>query len=145
MHTRPMRWWDIAALHPVEEELFGPTAWSPAQFWSELAQPNRTYRVAEDAEGIVGYAGLMSVPPTADVQTVAVSGGAQRRGIGRALLTELLDAARRTGCTEMLLEVHADNDAAVALYIVEGFEVIARRTDYYGAGADALIMRRRPL
>lgn len=144
MRIRPMRWWDIADIAPLESELFGATAWSPAQFWGELAQANRTYRVAEDDEGIVGYAGLLSVPPTADVQTIAVAPRARRHGVGRQLLRELLDAARRTRCDEVLLEVHADNEPAVTLYVDEGFEVIARRSGYYGPGRDALIMRRRP-
>ena len=64
--------------------------------------------------------------------------------MGRQLLRELLDAARRTRCDEVLLEVHADNEPAVTLYVDEGFEVIARRSGYYGPGRDALIMRRRP-
>ncbi len=144
VRTRAMRWWDISTAMPIESELFGATAWSPAQFWSELAQPTRVYRVAEDDQGLLGYAGLLSVPPTADVQTLAVAPRAQRRGIGRALLAELLEAARRTGCTEVLLEVRADNQSALALYEAEGFAVIARRTGYYGPGEDALVMRRRP-
>ena len=145
MRTRPMRWWDIADITPLEADLFGPTAWSEAAFWGELALANRTYRVAEDEEGIVGYAGLMSMAPTADVQTIAVVPRARRRGVGRRLLRELLDAARRTHCTEVLLEVRADNDSAIALYVDEAFEVIARRTGYYADGQDALIMRRRPV
>jgi ribosomal-protein-alanine N-acetyltransferase len=144
VRTRAMRWWDISAAMPIESALFGGTAWSAAQFWGELAQSNRVYRVAEDDDGLLGYAGLLSVPPTADVQTIAVSPRAQRRGVGRALLVELLDAARRDGCTEVLLEVRANNESALALYETEGFSIIARRTNYYGPGEDALVMRRRP-
>ncbi len=144
MRTRPMRWWDIATIMPLETDLFGSTAWSPAQFWGELAQGNRVYVVAEDEAEIVGYAGLLCIPPTADVQTIAVASRAQRRGVGRALLQELLTAARRAECTEVLLEVRADNASAVALYADEGFDMIARRSGYYGPGEDALVMRRRP-
>jgi ribosomal-protein-alanine N-acetyltransferase len=139
-----MRWWDIATIMPLETDLFGSTAWSPAQFWGELAQGNRVYVVAEDEAEIVGYAGLLCIPPTADVQTIAVASRAQRRGVGRALLQELLTAARRAECTEVLLEVRADNASAVALYADEGFDMIARRSGYYGPGEDALVMRRRP-
>lgn len=145
-HTlRPMRWWDLESVSAVEHELFAATAWSPAQFWGELAQPTRTYVVAE-AEGVViGYAGVYCLAPTSDVQTIAVDKSWQGRGLGREMLRELLGTARERGCAEMLLEVAADNSAAIALYESEAFEVISRRRDYYGPAADALIMRRRPL
>ena len=140
---RPMRWWDIEQVMGIERDAFAATAWSHAQFWSELAQDNRTYVVAEDRDGICGYAGVMAVPPTGDIQTIAVATRAQRRGLGRSLLRTLLDAAQAAGCTEVLLEVRADNTPAIAMYVDAGFESIARRGSYYGPGEDALVMRRR--
>jgi ribosomal-protein-alanine N-acetyltransferase len=139
----PLRWWEIPDVMDIEERVFLATAWTAGQFWSELAQDDRTYLVARVDGHIVGYAGLMSRRPTADIQTIAVDPGHRRRGIARALLRHLLDVAADAGCTETLLEVSADSPAAIALYESEGFAAIARRTDYYGPGADALIMRRR--
>jgi ribosomal-protein-alanine N-acetyltransferase len=139
----PLRWWDIPDVMDIEERVFQATAWTAAQFWSELARDDRTYLVARVDGHIVGYAGLMSRRPTADIQTIAVDPGHRRRGIARGLLTYLLDVAEDARCTETLLEVRADSPAAIALYESEGFAPIARRTDYYGPGADALIMRRR--
>jgi ribosomal-protein-alanine N-acetyltransferase len=139
----PLRWWEIPDVMDIEERVFLATAWTAGQFWSELAQDDRTYLVARVDGHIVGYAGLMSRRPTADIQTIAVDPGHRRRGIARALLRHLLDVAADAGCTETLLEVRADSPAAIALYESEGFAAIARRTDYYGPGADALIMRRR--
>ena len=136
-----MRWWDIETVMVLERELFGETAWSPAQFWGELAQPNRTYVVDEDENGLTGYAGLMTVPPAADIQTVAVAPRAQRRGIASDMLAHLLAVADER-CTQTFLEVAANNSGAVAVYERAGFAVIARRTSYYGPGRDALIMRR---
>lgn len=143
VELRRMRWWDIPAVMGIEEEVFPTTAWSPAQFWSELAHGDRTYVVAEEPDSIVGYGGVMTRPPTADIQTIAVHSARRGRGIARLLLSHLLATAEATGCTEVLLEVAADNAPALALYESEGFEVIARRSSYYGAGLDALIMRRR--
>ena len=140
---RDMRWWDIEQAASVERQLFGETAWTPAQFWAELARANRDYVVCEDAEGIAGYAGLMTVPPTADIQTIAVAPRAQGRGLARTMLDHLLVRADDSGCTEALLEVAADNGTAIALYERSGFEAMARRTSYYGPGRDALVMRRR--
>ena len=141
--TRPMRWWDIDEVHVLEQEILAETAWSPAQFWSELAQEDRAYLVAESSGDIAAYGGVMVRPPTADIQTIAVAPAHRGRGLARALLGRLLSIADAGACTEVLLEVRADNDAAIALYDSEGFEAIARRTSYYGPGQDALIMRRR--
>ena len=41
---------------------------------------------------------------------------ARGRGIGRALVEQLLGIARQTGCYGMWVAVDADNDAALATY-----------------------------
>ena len=140
---RRMRWWDIPSVMAIEESVFPDTAWSSAQFWSELAQDDRAYLVMEQSGRIAAYGGVMVRPPIADIQTIAVDSDHRGRGFARDLLERLLATAERSGCSEVLLEVRADNAAAIALYESEGFEAIARRTSYYGPGLDALIMRRR--
>ena len=146
VHLRRMRWWDLDAVLPLEQALFPSDAWSAEAFWSELARPDtRHYVVAEAAGAVVGYAGLLAVGPTADVQTVAVAPDAQGRGVGTALLGDLLATAARRGCTEVLLEVRAGNDAARRLYERAGFERIATRRRYYPDGADADVLRLRGL
>ncbi len=139
-----MRWWDITRVMAIEERVFPTTAWSTAQFWSELARDDRTYLVTQVDDDVVAYAGVMTRKPTADIQTLAVDPDWRGRGLARDLLRRLLAVAGDRGCTETLLEVRADNAEAAALYAAEDFEVIARRAGYYGPGEDALIMRRRP-
>jgi ribosomal-protein-alanine N-acetyltransferase len=144
---RPMRWWDIEALLPAERELFGASAWTPEVFWSELAHPEtRRYVVAVEGEELLGYAGLVVPGAEADIQTVAVLPGRQGRGIGRVLLTGLVERAAADGATSLMLEVRADNAAAIALYTSAGFERLAVRRRYYQPDdIDAWVMRLRPL
>lgn len=133
---------DIPAVHQLEVRLFPVDAWPLHMFVDELAQPEtRRYLIAEAPEGIVGYAGLMCVEPIADVQTIAVVPEYEGRGIGSALLTELIDEGRRRGAADVLLEVRADNPRAQQLYLRFGFEQIHVRRKYYRDGVDALIMR----
>jgi len=143
---RRMRWWDIPDVMAIEHELFEADSWSEGMFWSELAERDtRRYLVVEDAEGVVcAYAGLLAYAPhEAYVQTMAVSPRSQRRGIGEAMLVELLNEADRRGCPHVDLEVRADNDPAIRLYQRHGFTQIAVRRGYYQpSGADALVMRR---
>jgi ribosomal-protein-alanine N-acetyltransferase len=145
MTLRAMRWWDIPELVALEQELFPEQPWSDAAFWSELAHvpSTRWYMVHEDADGIDGYVGLMAVPPEADVQTIAVATRAQGNGLGRELLSALIDEARRRECSQVFLEVRSNNASAVRLYESVGFERQAVRTDYYGPGRDAVVMRLR--
>lgn len=140
-----MRWWDIDEVIDLERELFTHDPWSRELMWSELAHvpATRWYAVHEDDTGIDGYAGLNAVPPEGDVQTVAVAARSQGQGLGRRLLDELTAEARRRGCTQLYLEVRVDNDRAIALYAAAGFEKQGRRRDYYGPGADALVLRKR--
>ena len=142
---RPMRWWDIAAVQALEEQLFPVDRWSVEQFWSELAQPTRRYLVACEEDTITGYAGVFVLAPDADVQTIAVAPTAQGSGLGSRLLEHLLDIAADAGCHQLMLEVRSDNAPAIALYDRFEFERISSRTDYYGPSVDALIMRLRPL
>lgn len=141
---RPMRWWDVPAAVGLERELFTADPWTDAGFWSELAgvPATRYYVVAEDGDGMAGYAGLLAVGGEADVQTVAVRADRQGSGLGRTLVEDLLAEAGRRGCRQVMLEVREDNVAARRLYARLGFEEVGVRRGYYGPGADAVVMRR---
>ena len=145
---REMRWWDIAPVLRLERELFPEDAWSAGMFWSELAdtrhpRATRWYTVAEDADGaLVGYAGLMAVAGSGDVQTIAVAERYWGTGLGARLLTLLIGRAAAAGCTELLLEVRVDNLRAQRLYERFGFQRLGLRRNYYQpSGVDALVMR----
>ena len=140
-----MRWWDVEDVAAVEPLLFGGDAWSAETFWSELAAPGRWYVLATGGPRLLGYAGLAVTGAQADVQTLAVHPDEQGRGTGGVLLRALLGEATRAGVTSVLLEVRADNTAALALYTRHGFEQIAVRRRYdQPEGVDARVMRRRP-
>ena len=140
--VRDMTLDDVVAVSVLEQKLFPIDAWPRQMFLDELAQPDtRRYLVAESADGIVGYAGLMCIEPIADVQTIAVVPDYEGRGIGSTLLTALIDEARRRYAADVLLEVRADNPRAQRLYLRFGFEQIHVRPRYYRDGVDALIMR----
>jgi ribosomal-protein-alanine acetyltransferase len=137
---------DLDAIMAIEAATFPTDAWSPSTMAAELAGPHGHYLVAVADDGILdGYAGLFapSGGEQADIQTIAVTPRARRRGLGRTLMEALLDEARRRNAHEVLLEVRSDNPGAQALYADLGFEQIAVRPGYYQpAGVDALILRR---
>jgi len=136
---------DIAAVLKLEHELFGEEAWSRQMLAGELArQPqSRHYLVAEDQGVLAGYAGLLAAGTQGDVLTLAVAGDRWGQGTGSALLEALLAEAARRGCTEVFLEVRADNTRAQQLYLRYGFTKIGIRRGYYQpSGTDAVVMRK---
>ena len=134
---------DIPAVHELERRLFPVDAWPLQMFVDELAQAETRRYVVAERPGIVGYAGLMCIQPIADVQTIAVMPEQEGKGIGSALLTELIRESRLRRAEDVLLEVRADNPRAQQLYRRYGFEQIHVRPRYYRDGVDALIMRLR--
>jgi ribosomal-protein-alanine N-acetyltransferase len=134
------RWWHVAEVLPIEEDLFGAEKWSAAMFWNELAQ-RHFYLVAEENEKVAGYAGLAVVDQEESwVQNIAVDRRAQRGGIGRQLLEALLAEAGRR---KVLLEVAVDNVPAQRLYAGYDFEPVGIRRGYYQpSNTDALVMMR---
>jgi ribosomal-protein-alanine N-acetyltransferase len=140
----PLTWRDIPALAAIEREVFPDDAWTEATWWAELAQrPRRDYTVARDVAGVAGYAGLDLAGEVADVMTVAVAPDRRGSGLGRRLLEHLLAQAAGHGASRVMLEVRADNTAALALYEQAGFEVVHTRRGYYRPGpVDALVMRK---
>ncbi len=135
---------DLDQILRIEEDLFGPERWTAAMFRSEL-DAGRYYLVAlaDEADDVLGYAGLAVVMDEAWVNNLAVRRESQRQGVGRALLEALLAEAKRAGARRVMLEVADDNVAAQKLYAGYGFEPVAVRRRYYQpSNRDALVMLR---
>lgn len=62
-----------------------------------------------------GYAGTVE-------HSVYVAPGAQRRGVGTALLSELIRRARIAGFSSMVGGIDSSNAASIALHAAHGFE-----------------------
>ena len=98
----------------------------------------------DDADGeIRGYAILMPLPEEAELLNIGVAAGRQRKGLGRAMLREMLETARKKNMRRVFLEVRTSNAAAIALYRSVGFVEIGVRRGYYqndNGSEDALVM-----
>jgi len=109
-----------------------------------LRRPATRYFIVAEAGGaIAGYACLNAVARgKGDVQTIAVRPECEGKGIGTAMLADLIAAAAARECREIFLDVRADNDRARLLYRRTGFAETARRPGFYQpSGADAIVMR----
>ncbi len=73
------------------------------------------------------------------ITLVAVAADHRRRGLGRRILKELMQAGLRSGATRATLEVAAGNGPGKGLYGALGFRTAGIRHGYYRNGEDALI------
>jgi ribosomal-protein-alanine N-acetyltransferase len=138
---------DAARCAELEKQLFdGDDPWPARVFVAELEAKYNHYVAARADDKLVGYGGIARLgrkqPYEYEIHTVGVDADYQGQGIGRQLLTALLEYA--DGGT-VFLEVRTDNVAAITLYESVGFVRVGLRRRYYRAsGADAYTMRRDP-
>jgi ribosomal-protein-alanine N-acetyltransferase len=138
---------DVGAVVALANELKDAPHWPSAAYLAALepdAQPQRIVLVAEGAQArIVGFIVAVLVPPEAELEPIVVSAGAQRGGIGRLLLTCLLQRLQSNQVHQLDLEVRASNQAARSFYRANGFAQVGLRPRYYANPVeDAVLMRR---
>ncbi len=126
----------------IIEKLSFPDPWPASFFFSELNNPGCYYLAAVDeAERIMGYAGLQYVLDEGYINNVAVSPEFRRSNVASSLLKALEDKAQGLKLSFMTLEVRCGNLPAIALYTKHGFEPVGRRKNYYEHPCeDAILM-----
>ncbi len=132
---------DAADVARIEEDTFA-RPWSLADFQFEMAEnPVARYFVAEKDGKVLGFAGAHIIMDEGHVTNVAMVRQARGQGVGRLLMSSLMQYAANLGVRYMTLEVRAGNRAAIALYRSLGFIQVSVRKKYYeDNGEDALLM-----
>jgi ribosomal protein S18 acetylase RimI-like enzyme len=74
--------------------------------------------------------------PHADVEKVAIAPARQGRGVGRRLMTRLIDSAAVAGIEVLTLDFRGDNASAAALYRSLGFTEYGRLPRFVAVGAE---------
>ena len=134
---------DLPIFVSLDKELFPYSPWSTGQYKEEFSSPTRHFVVAlDEADNIIGYAGVFAPGATeADILTVGVVPDNRGKGIAKALMALITDWAKAQGSTAMMLEVKTDNVDAIGLYESLGYLKLNIRSNYFGAGLDAQVMR----
>lgn len=124
----------------IERECFS-LPWTERMLRSQLDGERCVFLAALEGGTVLGYAGLAHVLDEGYISNVAVAPAYRRRGVARALVTELAQRARALSLSFLTLEVREGNAPAIALYARHGFRVVGRRRGYYEKPReDALLM-----
>ena len=137
---------DLEAILAIEQASAEAPHWSRSQWLAALShaqdmEPMRAVFAAEGNGTILGFAVASRAGQLAELESVAVSESERRKGIGNALCRQVMDWSRKTGASELELEVRASSDGALTLYRSLGFVEQARRREYYrNPTEDAVLM-----
>jgi [ribosomal protein S18]-alanine N-acetyltransferase len=139
---------DLDRVVEIAAALDDAPQWPRRVYESVLASssPRRIAFVAEDSGtgAVVGFAVASLIAPEAELETIVVAAGFQRRGVARRLFEAMADDLGRWQVREVLLEVRQSNVAAQGFYRSVGFVEEGRRPGYYADPIeDAVLMRLR--
>ena len=140
MIIRTMQKGDVAAVAALEAQIF-PMPWSAAGFADTLPREDIIFLVAYEQDELLGYVGIYCTLDEGEITNVAVAPAARRRGVARALLTELKQQLACRNVSRIVLEVRVSNEPAIRLYEQLGFSMLGVRKNFYEKPAeDAYIM-----
>lgn len=138
--VRDMEKRDLLRVVEIEEISFS-TPWSREAFLKELEENKlAVYLVCEVNGQVAGYMGMWKIVDEGHVTNIAVDPEHRGRGVGSALLSEMIERAKSGGIVSMTLEVRVSNLEAQSLYAKYGFESAGTRPKYYDNNEDAIIM-----
>lgn len=144
MRLRPMTLSDVPAVIAVERASY-PFPWSEGVF-RDCIRVGYLCRVVE-SEGEVGGYGIMSHGAgEAHILNICIRSDLRGAGIGRRLMSFLLERALVAEVHDVFLEVRPSNPIAIGLYESLGFTRVGVRKGYYqasGGREDAWVYRRQ--
>jgi len=136
----------LQAVAKIEDIVQSEDAWRYQTIIELLAQDSNDLLVVYDNNKVVGYCLYQVVFEQAEILRIGTHPDYQRQGIASQVFTKLNIELLSKQVESLLLEVRADNVAAIALYEQQEFALIHKRKGYYQTphqpAIDALIMQR---
>jgi ribosomal-protein-alanine N-acetyltransferase len=128
---RTMLQYDLQAVARVDAASFDPL-WQNSLASLERAYPQSVLATLAEADGqVLGYQLSTRNPLGAHLARLAVLPVLQGRGVGRALVADLVRQAERQGMYRLTVNTQSDNAASLALYKKIGFRETGERYPVY--------------
>jgi ribosomal-protein-alanine N-acetyltransferase len=135
---------DLARMKEIAGHAATAAQWRESEYEELFApemQQNRLALMVEQNDAVCGFIVARQIDYEWEIENIAISGPARRRGLGTRLVGEFIDLARSRGAKTIYLEVRESNLAARMLYEKWAFVETGRRKGYYADPAeDALIL-----
>ena len=132
----------IAAMSCRLIELGLAPSWPAERVARHIRGSESLVLTAKHSGSLVGFAIMQFGDTTAHLNLLAVDTPAQRRGVGKALLSWLEESAVVAGTFLIQLELRATNLAAHAFYAAQGYRDAGRVCGYYQHVEDAIQMEK---
>ena len=132
---------DLPRVMTIEEDSY-PHPWTLGIFRDCMRVGYRCW-VCELEGEVVGYGIVMIAASEAHILNLCIHPDYHSRGLGRALLSFLIEQSQHAGSDMVLLEVRESNKSAISLYQTSGFHELGVRREYYPADEgreDAIIL-----
>ena len=144
MQIRPMTMEDCEQVAAIEAVSFS-MPWSLKAFAETMQKANFRYFVAEDAGEIIGYCGFLFVLDEAEIPNVCVKASARQKGVGKKMMSFLMEEAAKLGLAVLYLEVRESNVAARRLYESLGFIENGIRKNFYEQPTENAVLMSKAL
>lgn len=137
----------IKAVAAIEAVVQPQAPWTSQTIGDLLEQDSIGLIVVTDSSknDVIGYCLYQILFEQAEILRIGTHPDYQRQGMASRIFAKLNEVLKLNQVESLLLEVRADNIAAIALYERQGFTVIHIRKNYYQIGhqlaVDALIMQ----
>ena len=128
--VRKMQPEDLSQVCEIEKENFS-LPWSEKSFLESMERTDTVFLVALVNEEVAGYVGCYCIAGTGEITNVAVKTSHRRKGIGGKLLEKLYEEGALLDTQEFFLEVRESNEAAIGLYLRQGFVKEGLRKNFY--------------
>ena len=134
---------DVDAVHTLDARAY-PHPWSRANFADAIASGYVCVCLCAADGTLMGHVVVMRGVDEMHLLNITVAPEHQGRGLGAAMLRDVVAWSQAEGAEALWLEVRQSNERARRLYVRGGFEAVGQRKGYYPDGRgreDAVVMR----
>lgn len=132
---------DLTKLALLEKGCFSDP-WTLEMLKSEIDRDGFCGLLCEEAGESVGFVYGNVLFDVAELYKIAVLPLCRGKGVGKKLAAAFLDLVKAKGARQVFLEVRVSNQAALLLYLGQGFEKTRLRKRYYADGEDCLELKK---
>jgi len=138
---------DIDRIIDIERSWHHLSHWSIDSYYRLLNDDGFTSSFVAEAEEetggirIIGFVIFHVISGAAEIYNIAVEADHARTGIGKQLMTTVIEESRQRNATKVVLEVRKSNVSAIRFYDSFNFRITGERKNYYSSPVeDAFVM-----